>query len=201
MIIDDKSFVLPSNNYLQVETKKTQIVIGHTNNNDMKHYHGWLHKHNRTYKKTASFTIDVNGCIYKHFDPKFASKYFGDKEFDSKSIVILIENQGWLTRKLPDETFYTWNGDIYKDRVVDKLWRGYNMWAHYSDEQFESAVELVKYLCEVYDIPSHVFGHNTKAYDLTDYEGVLYKSNIERHFTDLSPAWDFKEFKNKIEIN
>ena len=90
MIIDDKSFVLPLNNYLQIENKKTQIVIGHTNNHDMKHYHGWLHRYHGNYKKTAAFTIDVAGCVYKHFDPKFKSKYFGDKELDAKSIVILI---------------------------------------------------------------------------------------------------------------
>jgi N-acetyl-anhydromuramyl-L-alanine amidase AmpD len=199
MIIDDKSFILPLNNYIQKETKKTQIVIGHTNNHDMKHYHGWLHRYNKKYKKTAAFTIDVAGCVYKHFDPKYKSTYFGNKELDDKSIIVLIENDGWLNRNIPNDEFYTWKGDIYKNTVTDKLWRGYNSWSNYSDEQFESAIELVKYLCEEYDIPNHVFGHNTKAYDLTGYEGVLYKSNIEKHFTDLSPSWDFKQFKNKIE--
>lgn len=201
MIIDDKSYVLPISNYVPIETKKTQIVIGHTNNNEMKHFNGWLHRHNHKYKKTAAFTIDVAGSIYQHFNPSFKSKYFGNKELDDKSIVILIENDGWLTRKSDVNELYNWKGDIYKDTVVGKLWRGYNMWSNYSDKQFESTVELVKYLCDEYNIPKETFGHNTKVDGLSNYEGVLYKSNLERHYTDLSPAWNCGEFKNKIETN
>ena len=34
---------------------------------------------------------------------------------------------------------------------------------------------------------------------ILSYKGVLYKSNIERHYTDLNPTWDFKTFKTKLE--
>jgi hypothetical protein len=33
------------------------------------------------------------------------------------------------------------------------------------------------------------------------YKGVFYKSNIEKHYTDLNPTWEFEIFKTKIETN
>ena len=200
MIIDDQTYRLDEKNYTPIECIKKQIVIGHTLNKDMKHVIGWKKRNNGEYKKTAAFTIDAAGVVYQHFDPRYQSKYFGKLELDTKSIIILLENEGWLNRNLPDETFYNWKGDIYNGRVVGKLWRGYNKWAHYSDKQFETCVELVKMLCDEFFIPNIAMSHNTKIDDLSDFNGVIYKSNIEKYYTDLSPAWDCEEFKNKLEL-
>jgi len=203
MVIDEIKYKLPSDNYLQIENTKTQIVIGHTNNNEMKHYNGWLHRHNGKYQKTAAFTIDAAGSIYKHFEPKLQSKFFGNQELDDKSIVILLDNDGWLIKDNTKNQYITWNGHIYKEptKIVEKRWRGYNYWSPYTKEQMESAKDLVKLLCEQFEIPMTSIIHNTKVENFNGYEGVIYKSNLERHFTDLSPAWDFQEFKNKIETN
>ena len=200
MVIDDEKYKLSPNNYLKVESIKKQIIIGHTSNHDMKHFNGWVNRHNGKYLKTAAFTIDTEGLIHKHFNPKFQSKYFGEPEQDSKSIVILLENDGWLSRKLTNDEFYNWKGDIYKGRVVGKIWRGYNKWAHYTDKQLDSCVELVSMLCEEFFIPNVALSHNTKIDDLTEFKGVVYKSNLEKHYTDISPAWDCEAFKNKLEI-
>jgi hypothetical protein len=42
--------------------------------------------------------------------------------------------------------------------------------------------------------------HNVKVNDLKDYSGILYKSNIEMYYKDLSPAFNFDYFINNIEI-
>jgi hypothetical protein len=199
MVIDDKTYQLEEKNYIPIECIKKQIVIGHTNNNEMKHVVGWKKRHNGRYNKTAAFTIDAAGVVYKHFDPKYQSKYFGKLELDTKSIIILLENDGWLTRKNANSAFYNWKGDIYNGRVVGKLWRGNNSWSHYTDKQFESCVELVNMICDEFFIPNVAMSHNTKIDDLSDFHGVVYKSNIERYYNDLSPAWDCEEFKNKVE--
>jgi hypothetical protein len=199
MTIDDKTYQLEEKNYIPIECIKKQIVIGHTNNNDMKHVVGWKKRNNGQYNKTAAFTIDAAGVVYKHFDPKYQSKYFGKLELDTKSIIILLENDGWLTRKNANSAFYNWKGDIYNGRVVGKLWRGNNSWSHYTDKQFESCVELVNMICDEFFIPNVAMSHNTKIDDLSDFQGVVYKSNIERYYNDLSPAWNCEEFKNKVE--
>lgn len=202
MIIDETTYALLSNNYIPKETDKKQIIIGHTGNNNMKHVIGWKHRNNGSYKKTAAFTIDVAGSIYRHFDPKFTSMYFNDKKLCNKSIVILLENDGWLVKDVQNNQFLTWIGDIYKEPngIVEKKWRGYNYWCPYTEEQTQSTQDLVRMLCNEFSIPLTSISHNTKIDNLLEYEGVIYKSNLSKDNTDLSPAWDCESFKNKIEL-
>lgn len=201
MVIDSKTYELEENNYIPVECIKTQIILGDTFNHNMRHYKSWKNRYNGSYKKTAPFTIATDGTIYKHFDPKYQSRYFGELERDAKSILILLENDGWLTKDLEKNRYNTWIGDIYNrsELVFKKKWRLFEYWSPYTREQFESAVVLVKSLCDDFYIPTQVMSHNTKVDNLTEFNGVLYKSNFEKHFTDLNPSWRFDEFKNKIE--
>lgn len=197
----DKSYILPKNNYTNIESIKKQIVIGNTNNNNMKHYIGWVNRYNGKYKKTAAFTIDADGIIYKHFEPRYQSEYFNDLKQNNKSIVILLENDGSLIKDVEKNNFLSWLGYIYKEEdVFEKKWRTYNYWVQYKKEQIDSAVNLVKELCEEFYIPLTAMTHNTKMNDLEEYSGILYKSNIEMYYTDLSPAFDFEYFTNKIKL-
>lgn len=201
MRIDNLTYILTPSNFVPIETEKKLIVIGHTFNHDMKHYVGWCHRYNGEYKKTAAFTITKEGDVYRHFSPRYYARFLTSNDLNVKSIVILLENDGWLIKNGERNEFLTWLGDIYKQpsEVVEKRWRGYIHWASYTSEQLESLAILVKTLCERYKIPLNVIGHNTKVDRLFDYTGVLYKSNIEKHYTDLSPSWDCELFKNKLE--
>ena len=203
MIIDDKNFVLPNRNFVALETEKRQIVLGQTFIHDMRHFNGWLHRYNGDFKRTASFTISKNGAIHKHFDPKYCSRFFGVTELDTVSIVILLENDGWLNKDLIKNEFITWIGDIYSEpmKVVEKRWRGQQYWCPYTTKQVNSTLKLVKSLCKEFNIPNTVVSHNTKIDKLIDYKGVLYKSNLDKQFTDLNPSWDFELFKRKLENN
>jgi hypothetical protein len=169
----------------------------------MKHVIGWKNRYNGKYKKTSSFTIATDGVVYKHFDPKFQSKYFSDVELNNRTIVILLDNDGWLINDTEKNNYITWFGNIYNkpSEVIEKRWRGYTHWSNYTKEQFDSCVELTRMLCDEFFIPNITFKHNTKVDNLSDFRGVMYKSNIDKHYTDLTPAWDFEEFKNKLEIN
>lgn len=200
-MIDYKTYPLPTQNYISTETGKSQIILGNTFNHNMRHFYGWLTRNYGEYKKTAAYTISQDGIIYEHFDPKYYSRYFRNYQQNLKSIVVLIENDGWLIKDFEKNQFLTWIGDIYREprKVVEKRWRGFNYWSYYSEEQFESAINLVKVLCDRFSIPLNAINHNTKIDSLNNYSGVLYKSNFEKHYTDLSPSWDFELFKTKIE--
>lgn len=199
MVIDEKTYKLDEKHFTAIECIKKQIIIGNTYDSEMRHVIGWQTRLNGKNKKTAAFTIDKNGIIYKHFEPSFHSKYFPSLEENTKSIVILLENEGYITRNLPDERFYNWKGDIYNGIVFGRLWKGINKWAAYTQEQLDSCVELCDYLCEEFFIPKTAIGHNTKIDDISNYNGVLYKSNLKKHYYDVSPAWDCEQFKNKLE--
>jgi hypothetical protein len=204
MIIDEETHKLSEYNFIKQGTKKTRIIIGNTFTSDMKHCIGWVNRWNGNYTKTAMFTIDIKGNVFQHFSPIYFSKLLDNEELNEGSITILLENEGWLTKDLSDENKYiNYIGDIYnrKDSVFEKRWRNHMYWAPYSDKQSESLYDLIKELCNEFDIPLKVIPHNTNFDGAYDYKGILYKSNFYKYYTDTSPAWDCVSFKNKIELN
>lgn len=202
MVIDETTYLLNEKNYIPIPCEKTQIVIGHTFSSDMKHIISWKNRFNGKNKKTAAFSIDAAGFIYKHFDPKFKSNFFDTEDLNNKSIVILLENNGWLLKDDEKNRYITWNGNIYNkpNNIFEKRWRDNKYWDKYTEEQFESTLGLVNILCDSFNIPKLAISHNTKIDNFFDYKGVLYRSNLEKHYTDLNPSWDFEKFKNKLEL-
>lgn len=200
-MIDDKTYQLSEDNFYKEQTIKKCIVIAHSSASNLRHLMKWKQRLNGKYKKTAPFTIDVKGNIYQHFDPIYFSEFFGNPEQDKKNIVILLENEGWLIKNQEKNEFINWSGHIYNrpETVYERKWRGYTYWAPYTSAQFDSAAYLVNKLCDEFYIKKNVIPHNTKIDNLEDFEGVLYRSNLEKHYTDLSPAWNCENFKYKLE--
>lgn len=202
MKIDKETYKLGNKNFIKKETFKERIVLGNSFATDMNHFIGWNERWFGQYTKTANYTIKFNGDIVEHFSPKYYSNFLNDDFINRTTISIILENEGWLLNDLFENNKYVnYVGEIYKrDKpVIDKKWRNYRFWAPYTDEQVESTVELVTYLCGEYDIPLKVIGHNTNFSESNLFNGILYKSNFERYYTDINPAWNFTEFKKKVE--
>lgn len=192
---------LPEKNYIKVETIKKSIILGNLYNSPEINFTKWTTRYNGDYKKTAAFTIDVAGCIYRHFDPTYYSNIIGNVELDKRNIVILLENEGWLVKNEKENKFIDWMGYIYNrsDEIFEKKWRNQQFWAPYSIEQVDSTINLVTKLCGDFNIKKLVIPHNTKIDDTENFEGIFYRSNIEKHYTDLSPAWSCENFKYRLE--
>lgn len=202
-MIDIESYQLPNKNYNNIETEKKRILLGNTFSTDMKHYIGWLNRYNGKYKKTSPFTISFDGKIHQHFNPKYYSEITGNLSFDESTILILIENEGWLIKDLNEEnTYITYVGNIYNrtQDVFEKKWRHNKYWVPYNQEQYDSLVYLINELCNEFNIPKNVIHHNTKIHDGYKYEGIMYKGNLDSYFTDVNPSWDFVKIKDKIEL-
>jgi N-acetyl-anhydromuramyl-L-alanine amidase AmpD len=200
MNIDATSYKLPPTNYIPIEGVKSRIVFMNTYNTGMNHYNGWLTRLYGKYRYTTAYTIDRNGMIYQHFNPIYSGKVF-DNHLDNTIIGISMVNLGYLKLDNDISSFITWLGDIYiGDKVVDKKWRGHKFWEPYTDDQIESAIELARYLCLVFDIETNTVASNVKLADPHNFNGVMYRSNFEKYYSDLSPAWDFEQVKEKIEI-
>ena len=199
--IDYTTYKLPEANYYGDINDKTQIVVGNTFSTGMNHYNGWLTRHNGGYKKTAAYTISKDGSIYQHFDPKYYSDFLITKSYSECIIPVVLENQGWLINN--EGILETWVGNEYDnvDSVVKSSWRTHEYWDAYTNEQMTSLVELSKYLTDIFKIPLQTIGYNTKVNDIYDYRGIVFRSNYQKHSTDLSPAWDYELFKNKLKDN
>ena len=142
-----------------------------------------------------------SNILEKIFKGRKPFKYLTDsKDFTSEFTTKCPHN--FLLKNNENSQFITWLGDIYNQEspIFEKRWRGYDHWIPYTKEQLDSTIILSKMLCEEFNIPLETFGHNTKVENISDFSGIVYKSNIDRHFTDISPAWDCIDFKNKIEL-
>lgn len=202
MDIDSTTYKLSDKNYIHQGTKKNKIIIGSTYSTEMKHYIGWKKRLNGGYVNTAMFTITLDGKIYQHFSPNYYSNFMLDPMLVESSVTILLENEGWLIKDLNDENRYiNYVGHIYnrEDSIIEKSWRNQKYWAPFSNKQMEATLDLVTELCVEFEIPLNVVSHNTNFDEAYDFNGVLYRSNFERYYTDISPAWDCQTFKDKIE--
>jgi N-acetyl-anhydromuramyl-L-alanine amidase AmpD len=201
MDINLEKYKLDDKNYYLTEFNKRQIVIGNSFSEKDYHIKGWQNRMGGVYKKTSTFTIFKNGEIHQHFEPSMYSDFLDNKSMDKKIISISMENQGWLQKDLTNNEYFNWVGNIYKKNkvVFEKRWRGYTYWDNYTKKQITACSELVRYLCDKYDIPKNCVGHNTYIDGIEYFEGVTYRSNYYKDSTDLNPSWDFRKFKELIE--
>lgn len=203
-MIDKTTYKLPESNYHKSKPtqSKNRIIIGNTFSNNMNHFIGWLHRNNGRFKRTATYTIDLNGNIYEHFPPEHYSDFISIDEVNKFSISIVLENEGWFVKDLINENKYiTHNGNIYSrdNEIIIKRWRGFKFWAPYSSKQIDALIELVKILCVEYGIELKAIENNLNTAESFIFEGVMYRSNFDSKYTDVSPAWDSNTFKNKLE--
>lgn len=196
----DKTLRLPSKNFIETPTPKSQIILGNTLVSPIKTYNKWIHRYNGNYLHTAQYTISNNGIIYEHFEPEYTSKYFLTDDQNRKSIIILLENDGWLNY---DENGNSVNqfGYIYKGSITSIKWRNKEHWANYTKEQSISTLKLLNYLCLEFSICRNIVDSNIILEDTNNFKGVLYSSNLNTKYTDLSPSWDFTNFKKNFDEN
>jgi len=201
MVIDKETYNLTDKNYYNVETNKKLIVLGNSLSDKDNHIKGWENRMCGEYKKTSTYSIFRNGDIYEHFNPKYYSNFIGIDKVDKKIISIIFENQGWLNKDLKNDRYFNWVGNIYKRNksVYEKRWRGFVYWDSYTNKQMKSCIFLIEHLCEKFNIEKKCVGHNTYIEGIDMFEGVTYRSNFQREYTDLNPSWDFKKFKKLIE--
>jgi len=190
-------YMLDESNYIKEDTKKSKIVLMNTLNGGMSHVNGWRTRMNGEYKHTSAFTIDRDGVVHQHYPPEYWSKVF-NKKVDKEIIPISLVNYGYLKMENPETGFITWLRDIYNgEEVFEKRWRGYRYWEPYTEAQKNSAVSLIDGLCETFDIERNSVPYNIKIDSPESFNGIMYRSNFDKYYCDLSPAWDFTLFTVK----
>lgn len=186
---------IPSN--FQKEKQKKQIVLTHTARPILDYLNSLKYRFNGDPIRLPHYLIGRDGKILQVSDDLINGNFTSNNTINYKSIIICLENLGWL-QKVSLKNYHTnWIGNIYKQKVFDRKWRDYYFWEPYTDEQMESTVYLCKKLCEIHNIELRFIGHNTKVKGVESFFGILTRSNFDDFATDLSPAFDFEKF-NKL---
>jgi N-acetyl-anhydromuramyl-L-alanine amidase AmpD len=178
---------------------KKQILLSHTSREGAEYVTSLKTRHNGGYKKVPHYLIRKDGRVFQLLDPETYSDYLKDYNNQKQTIVITLENLGWLKKNPLNASYINWIGNIYSEGVYERKWRGHFFWDPYTDSQMESLQKLVVDLCERFEIPKTCIGHNVKVDNVEFYEGIVTRSNYSQNVTDLSPAFDYEELLKVLE--
>ena len=181
------------------QKKKHQIILTHTSRNINDYLQSLKFRFNWGFKRIPNYIITREGKIIQLLGNTEHSEYFKDPNINRNSIIVSLENLGWLQKEPLTNHYINWIGDIYKGNVFEKKWRDYFFWQPYTESQIDNLGLLCKELFENVKIKQQVVEHNTKISGIEKYCGIVTKSNFGIDYTDVSPAFKFNELLKKIE--
>lgn len=184
---------------LSKHKNKKQIVLCHTAREVGEYLTSLRFRHNENFERVPHFIVTREGKILQLLKLNETNNFFGIKTKNSETIVVCLENLGWLMKKPLSTTYLNWIGNIYNEEVYEKRWRDYGLWQPYPQIQIEKTVELCRWICQESSIPRKFVGHNTKVDGIELFQGICTRSNFDQRYTDLSPAFDFNTFKKNVE--
>jgi len=183
---------------LKTNNNKTQIVITHTSRNKLDYLQSLKYRLNKNYGKVPHYMIDRDGKVVKLLEDNFVSNYFSVDKTNKDSIIISLENLGWLEKQPLKNHYINWIGNIYNEKPFERKWRDYFYWQPYTDEQILKTANLCVELSKKYNINLKCIGHNTKLKGAEKFMGILTESNFDELSTRISPAFDFEKFEKNL---
>jgi N-acetyl-anhydromuramyl-L-alanine amidase AmpD len=181
------------------QKKKKQIILVHSGRPADEYLQKLKYRNNGKYGKIPNYLIKSNGEVVQLLENNEHTEFFDIMNINRNSVIICLENLGWLVKEPLTNYYVNWIGDIYKGEVYEKKWRDYYFWHPYSDKQIIATANLCKLLFKGMGIKDHTIGHNTKINDFYKMEGVLTKSNFDSKSTEVSPAFNFDKLIKTIE--
>ena len=178
---------------------KRQIILCHTSREAGEYLASLKFRYNEKYDKIPHYVITKSGETLKLLMDSGYSNFFDDEDVNRKSIIICLENLGWLEKKPLTNLYINWKGGIYNDKPYEKKWRDYFFWDSYTEEQIKSLTELCEKLCNDFQIEKKSSGHNTKINGIKEFNGIVSRSNYDERFTDLNPSFNFEKFLKNIQ--
>jgi N-acetyl-anhydromuramyl-L-alanine amidase AmpD len=156
-------------------------------------------RYNSTYDKIPNYIVTKNGTVLQLLPNDGHTNFFTEDNINRNSIVICLENLGWLEKK-PLTTYHiNWKGSIYNQQVYEKKWRDFFFWEPYTTSQIEKTAELCSHLIDEFQIKKNCVLHNTKIDGVENFEGIVSRSNFNGKYTDLNPSFNFETFTKLIE--
>ena len=200
----DASLALPPFQYRGEVTPKDLIVLHFTAGTTAEAAMAWW---KQTPERVATaFIVDVDGQILQAFDPKFWAPHLGiigdNNVTDRRSIGIEIVNPGPL--RLKGQMLYWWPpamqfgtpycgvGEISKYVKLETPWRGERYFAAYPEPQVVAVCELVRDLCEKFQIPSTIPAEEIRGEHspfFKSWDGIAGHHNYRKDKSDPGPAW------------
>lgn len=179
--------------------EKKQIILCHSSREVSEYLTSLNVRYGMGLDKIPNYVIDREGNLFQLLDDYKFSNFFPSETINKKSIIISLENLGWLEKKPLSTDYINWKGNIYNGVVYEKKWRDYFYWQPYTDIQIQNTALLCMELINKFGIKKQVIGHNTKVDYVEHFEGIVCRSNFSTRYTDLNPSFNFIKLENYIE--
>ena len=177
---------------------KTQIILTNTSRNINDFLQSLKYRHNGKYDKIPNYIVTRDGKVLQLLDNDEYTNYNTTSSINRNSVIVCLENLGWLEKEPLKNYHINCIGDIYKQKVFNKTWRDYFFWQPYPEEQIILTSKLCVKLTKETNIPLKSVEHNTKINGIEKFEGIVTKSNFDSDFTDVSPAFNFEIFNKYL---
>jgi N-acetyl-anhydromuramyl-L-alanine amidase AmpD len=187
-------------NSLGENKKKRQIILAETKRNHKDYINSLRYRYNGKNPYLPNYVINKEGEIFKIMSPNKHSKFMCNEIVDKYSIIICMENYGWLKKNPLENSYVNWIGDIYKQKAYEKKWRDNFFWDPYNEKQMKSLSKLIVNLCDEFKIPKTCLGNNVKQDGVENFKGVVSKSNFDFSNKDVNPSFDFKLLQELIKL-
>ena len=181
------------------QKKKKQIILCHTSREVGEYLSSLKFRYNGSFDRIPNYVVTREGKVLQLLSNTSHTNYFPDENVNRNSVIICLENLGWLEKKPLSNSYINWKGSIYNEQVYEKKWRDYFFWQPYTTSQLKSTADLCNQLIQTLRIENRCIGHNTKVEGSTKYEGIVSKSNFNSNFTDLNPSFNFEAFRKLLE--
>jgi hypothetical protein len=132
------------------------------------------------------------GDIYQIYNTDYSSITFNEPKTDNKQIKIAIENLGWLNKNTINGLMTNWVGDPYRIEPYVRNWRERFYWDKYTEQQLISISMLCDFICEKYNIEKRVVPSQGLIENVSNFNGVVCKSNFSNIYTDINPSFNFR---------
>jgi N-acetyl-anhydromuramyl-L-alanine amidase AmpD len=180
------------------QKNKKQIILCHTSREVEEYLISLKYRYNSKYDKIPNYVVTKNGMILQLLPNDGHTNFFTQENINKNSIVVCLENLGWLEKK-PLTTYHiNWKGSIYNQQVYEKKWRDFFFWEPYTDSQINSTAELCNTLINEVKMKKNCIGHNTIVDGIEHFEGIVSRSNFNEKYTDLNPSFNFETFTKKL---
>ena len=183
---------------VEVGKPKTQIILCHSGRDIINYYNSLKFRMNGKYSKIPHFLITRQGKVIELIPPTHTSNFFGQSDVDDYGVFIVLENMGWLKKNSKDNRYTNWIGDTYRGEGLQKKWRDHFFWATYTEEQLNACAKVINKLKENMGLELDMVGHNVRVDGINKFKGLVSRSNYNNFWTDVSPAFNFEELKNRI---
>ena len=180
------------------KSKKTQIFLYDTQRRVDDFVSKIKYRKNGEFTDIPHFIISKLGMVYQVFDTDYSSTTFDDPKVDKKMIKIAIENLGWLNKNTITGVLNNWIGDPYRSEPHIRNWRNYFFWDKYNDFQLEALSQLCDQLCDKHGIFKQVVPSQGYLENVSNFKGIVCKSNFSNIYTDINPSFNFRILFNNV---